>query len=54
MSKQKKCRYCGNDKIEIKPSEIMKGVYAQCTKCEYSSASCSTKEIAVIDWNENN
>jgi hypothetical protein len=52
--KNKKCRNCGNAEIEIKPSEIMKGFYAQCTKCEYSSASCKTKEIAVQDWNENN
>jgi hypothetical protein len=52
--KSKKCRFCKNDEIEIKPSEVMMGFYVQCVKCEYGTCSCKTKEEAIEDWKERN
>ncbi len=50
----KKCRWCDSDKLEIKPSEVMDGVYFHCPNCGYSSASAETADAAIGDWNDNN
>ena len=46
------CSNCGNTEIKIKPSEVMLGFYAECSKCKCTGCSCSTREIAIEDWNE--
>lgn len=48
------CKYCGANEIKIKLSTVIEGFYIQCTGCENSSASCKTRELAVLDWNERN
>ena len=46
------CAMCGNAEIKIKPSEVIEGFYAECSKCGCTSCSCSTRELAIEDWNE--